>query len=216
MGGSRSSDDPRSEELLEELRSFASTGGRAVFVSQPVGGLGAVRPDNAAGAAELGAAVTELGYRRAAVITGAEHLQTVAERVEGLRRGLEPAGGRIALVERDDFDRAGGYRCTRRLIESGRIAEADVLCAGNDVMAIGAMTALRDGGIEPGRDIAVTGFNDIETAADVTPGSPPSASPRRDRPPGGRPGPRFRGAAHRGRARRGERGPARLLSPRTA
>ncbi|MBB5436226.1 LacI family DNA-binding transcriptional regulator [Nocardiopsis composta] len=169
VGGSRSSDDPRSEELLEELRSFASTGGRAVFVSQPVGGLGAVRPDNAAGAAELGAAVTELGYRRAAVITGAEHLQTVAERVEGLRRGLEPAGGRIALVERDDFDRAGGYRCTRRLIESGRIAEADVLCAGNDVMAIGAMTALRDGGIEPGRDIAVTGFNDIETAADVTP-----------------------------------------------
>ncbi|SOD59557.1 transcriptional regulator, LacI family [Streptomyces zhaozhouensis] len=169
VGGSRIAGNPHTGALLAELRAFAESGGRAVFLSQPVGGLGAVRPANAAGARDLGTAIARHGYRRAAVVTGSERLETVTERTEGLRRGLAPLGGGIAVVESDTFDRSGGYRSTRRLIESGRIGGADVLCAGNDFMAVGAMTALRDGGIEPGRDIAVTGFNDIETAADVTP-----------------------------------------------
>lgn len=169
VSGSRILGSPHVEALLGELRGFAESGGRTLFLSQPLGGLGAVRPANVSGARELGAAIAKLGYRRAAVITGSDHLESVAERTEGLRQGLAPAGGEIEMVESDTFDRSGGYRSTRRLVESGRIADADVLCAGNDFMAVGAMTALRDGGIQPGRDIAVTGFNDIETAADVTP-----------------------------------------------
>ncbi|WP_461033242.1 LacI family DNA-binding transcriptional regulator [Streptomyces mayteni] len=169
VSGSRVAGDRHAEALLAELRGFADSGGRAVFLSQPVGGLGAVHPANTSGARELGAAVANLGYLRVAVVTGWERLLTVAERTEGLRQGLASLGGEIAMVESDTFDRLGGYRATRRLIESGRIADADVLCAGNDFMAVGAMTALRDSGIEPGRDIAVTGFNDIATAADVTP-----------------------------------------------
>ncbi|RKN04626.1 LacI family DNA-binding transcriptional regulator [Streptomyces radicis] len=169
VSGSRVSHSPHADALLAELRGFTDSGGRAIFLSQPVGGLGAVHPANTSGARELGVAIANLGYRRAAVITGSESLLTVAERTEGLRQGLASLGGEIAMVESDTFDRLGGYRSMRRLIESGRIADADVLCAGNDFMAVGAMTALRDSGIEPGRDIAVTGFNDIATAADVTP-----------------------------------------------
>jgi len=39
----------------------------------------------------------------------------------------------------------------------------------SDVVAIGAMSALRDAGWEPGRDIGIAGFDDIPTAHDVTP-----------------------------------------------
>ncbi len=167
--GSRILENPHTEALLAELKGFGESGGRTVFLSQPAGGLGAVRPANTSGARELGIAIADRGYRRAAAVTGWERLETVAERTEGLRQGLASRGGGITVVESDTFDRSGGYRSTRRLIESGRIADVDVLCAGNDFMAVGAMTALRDGGLEPGRDVAVTGFNDIETAADVTP-----------------------------------------------
>ena len=45
----------------------------------------------------------------------------------------------------------------------------DSIIALNDVMAIGAMTALRANGIEPGREIGVTGFGDIPYSADVFP-----------------------------------------------
>jgi len=39
----------------------------------------------------------------------------------------------------------------------------------SDVVAIGAMSTLREAGWEPGRDIGVAGFDDIPTADDVTP-----------------------------------------------
>jgi DNA-binding LacI/PurR family transcriptional regulator len=45
----------------------------------------------------------------------------------------------------------------------------EVIFAVNDVMAIGAMTAVREAGLVPGRDIAVAGFDDIDAASDVTP-----------------------------------------------
>ncbi|WP_130799125.1 LacI family DNA-binding transcriptional regulator [Streptomyces otsuchiensis] len=169
VSGSRVTESPHTAALVAELRGFAAGGGRTIFLSRPVGGLGAVRPANSAGGRELGAAIARQGYRRAAVVTGSPRLETVTERTEGLRQGMVPLGGVITTVESDTFDRSGGYRSARRLIESGRMADADVLCAGNDFMAVGAMTALRDCGIRPGHDIAVTGFNDIETAADVTP-----------------------------------------------
>lgn len=169
VGGSRIAGNPHTDALLAELRGFADGGGRTLFLSQSVGGLGAVHPANTAGARELGTAIAGIGYRDAAMVTGAGSLETVAERTEGLRQGLATRGGGISVVENDSFDRSGGYRATLRLIRSGRIREVDVLCAGNDFMAVGAMTALRDNGIQPGRDVAVTGFNDIETAADVTP-----------------------------------------------
>jgi DNA-binding LacI/PurR family transcriptional regulator len=45
----------------------------------------------------------------------------------------------------------------------------EAIFAVNDVMAIGAMTAVREAGLVPGRDIAVAGFDDIDAASDVTP-----------------------------------------------
>jgi LacI family transcriptional regulator len=45
----------------------------------------------------------------------------------------------------------------------------EAIFAVNDVMAIGAMTALREAGLRPGRDMAVAGFDDIDAARDVTP-----------------------------------------------
>lgn len=169
VGGSRTVGSPHADALVAELRTLADSGGRAVFIGRPADGLPAVRPANLGGARALGAAVAGLGYRRAVVVTGSGRLETVRERTDGLGRGLAANGGRIIAVESDAFDRGGGYRATRRLLRSGGLGAADVLCAGNDFMAVGAMTALRDGGLRPGHDIAVTGFNDIETAADVTP-----------------------------------------------
>ncbi|MFX4292888.1 LacI family DNA-binding transcriptional regulator [Streptomyces bohaiensis] len=169
VAGSRTLGSRHSEALLAELRSLVDAGGRAVFIGRPSGGLPAVRPANLDAARALGTAIAGLGHRRAVVVTGAGRLETVRERTEGLRQGLAASGGRVIAVESDAFDRRGGYRATRRLLANGGLSAADVLCAGNDFMAVGAMTALRDGGLRPGEDIAVTGFNDIETAADVTP-----------------------------------------------
>jgi LacI family transcriptional regulator len=51
------------------------------------------------------------------------------------------------------------------------------VCA-SDVIAIAAMQALRDFGLEPGRDVAVTGFDDLPIASLA---HPPLTTVRQDR-----------------------------------
>ncbi len=67
-----------------------------------------------------------------------------------------------------DFTEAGGYRAGKRLLDLADMPSA-VFCAG-DMMALGMMIALREEGIETGRDISIIGFDDIEFAHFVTPG----------------------------------------------
>ena len=50
-----------------------------------------------------------------------------------------------------------------------RLDEIDLVFAVNDVMAIGALAALRDRGIAVPDRIALAGYDDIETARDVSP-----------------------------------------------
>ncbi|PSD23190.1 LacI family transcriptional regulator, partial [Stenotrophomonas maltophilia] len=45
----------------------------------------------------------------------------------------------------------------------------DAICAASDLIAIGAMRALREAGLRVPQDVAVTGFDDIPLAASVSP-----------------------------------------------
>jgi DNA-binding LacI/PurR family transcriptional regulator len=82
-------------------------------------------------------------------------------RARGLREGLG-ASARVTLV-------SGGHNS----VESGLAAAEFVLdrrdrptaiAAGGDVLAFGVMQAMRRRGLAPGRDISVTGFDDIPAA----------------------------------------------------
>jgi LacI family transcriptional regulator len=54
-----------------------------------------------------------------------------------------------------------------QVLEDGHRPEC--VFAVTDMMAVGAMAALRDHGLHPGRDVAVAGFDDIELLQDVQP-----------------------------------------------
>uniref|UniRef100_UPI003F49AA3B substrate-binding domain-containing protein n=1 Tax=Nonomuraea bangladeshensis TaxID=404385 RepID=UPI003F49AA3B len=89
-------------------------------------------------------------------------------------RDAEPAaaGAPEPLAVETGFTRTGGYEAARRLVERG-FEDVEAVFAVNDVMAIGAMTALRDAGVLPGRDLGVAGFDDIDSAMDVRPARRP-------------------------------------------
>ena len=61
----------------------------------------------------------------------------------------------------------GGYHATRRLLGLGKTFTA--LMAGNDEMAIGAIHALQDHGLEVPTDVSVIGMDDIPFAAHIRP-----------------------------------------------
>jgi DNA-binding LacI/PurR family transcriptional regulator len=66
-----------------------------------------------------------------------------------------------------DFSYEGGYLSMKKLLSLKRIPRA-VWCA-NDLMAIGAMTAIMEEGLKIPKDIAIAGCDDIEYATLVRP-----------------------------------------------
>ena len=168
--GSRSREEAGRESLIRELDSIRATGGRVVVVGQHGLPFATVRVDDAAGAAELATALVGLGFRRFAILGGPRELDVARERLVGFRQGLAAAGIPFddVRVVHGDFTRDGGYQETNDLLRRG-IAGLDALVAVNDVMAIGAATALRESGVRIPEDIAVAGFDDIPAAIDAAP-----------------------------------------------
>ena len=170
LTGSRSDGSESQTALVAELKAFAATGGRVVLISQEGLPFSTVVVDNYLGARALANSLVGQGYRRFAAISGARTLVTSRDRLAGFADGLAEHG--IAIhpdhVVRGEFTRDGGFAAATELLSDG-LDQVDLVFAVSDVMAIGAMSAFREAGIVVPRDIAVAGFDDIDTARDVTP-----------------------------------------------
>lgn len=165
LAGSRTIDAEDEDALIAELQSYASSGGSVVLVSQHRLPFPTVVLDGAGGAAALAEALLDLGYRGFAVLAGPEQLATARDRVEGFVAALAARGVTPRAVVHGQFGRDGGFAAAAELDVQG----VDVVWAVNDVMAIGAMAALRDRGVRVPEQVAVAGFDDIPTAADMAP-----------------------------------------------
>jgi LacI family transcriptional regulator len=61
-----------------------------------------------------------------------------------------------------DLTQRGGYRAMTELLERSSPPTAVIAC--NDLMALGAISAAQKKGLVVGRDVAITGFDDIPLA----------------------------------------------------
>lgn len=152
-----------SDALEAELRELQRAGADVVVVGHHELPFASVRADDAAGARELAAAVAAAGRRRVAILAGPADLSTAGARVDGFRAGLASAGLEPVAVVHGAFDRPGGYAGVTEM------GDADAVLAVNDVMAIGALTALRERGVRVPEEVAVAGFDDIAAASDAVP-----------------------------------------------
>jgi LacI family transcriptional regulator len=165
--GSRVQGRALEERLEQEITAFEGTGGRVVTISQPRLPVDTVVPENRAGARSLALELVALGYRRFAVLAGPTRLLASKDRVQGFRDGLAVAGVTAPVVVSGEFSRDGGYDSMNELLDRGN--GIDCVFAVNDVMAVGAMAACRQRGLELPRDLALAGFDDIVTLRDVNP-----------------------------------------------
>ncbi|RPF23075.1 LacI family DNA-binding transcriptional regulator [Myceligenerans xiligouense] len=171
-------------DLEGALTAFRESGGGVATIGQAIGSLPVVKIDNSGGAAALARELHGLGYRRFGILSGPAGLRTAADRTAGFRDVLASLGSAV----RDDdvvpgeFTRDGGHAAMTELIaRSGRPADTvpggqdagaglpELVFAVNDVMAVGAIAAVRDAGLRVPDDVAVAGFDDIPTLRDVTP-----------------------------------------------
>lgn len=123
--------------------------------------------DNVKAAATATQHLIDIGCRRIAAI-GSQPSRggTAALRLKGHRDALRDAGlpsSRELIVPATAYHRAEGASAMRHLLSMKRPPDA-VFCF-NDLLAIGAISAIRDAGLSVPGDVAVAGFDDIEEGA---------------------------------------------------
>jgi len=137
----------------------------AVLINAPadVGDYPNLRLDNAEGVEAVVAHLASLGRRHIVHIAGPEDNLDAQERAAAFRRAMARLSpGEEARIVPGDFSEQAGETAVARLLEQR--AELDALFAANDMMAIGALQALRSAGLQVPAEVAVAGFDDVPLA----------------------------------------------------
>jgi LacI family transcriptional regulator, galactose operon repressor len=170
IAGSRTTDRGSTGRLAAEIEAFAAQGGRVACVSQARIPTDTVVPSNRAGARALARELAALGHKRFAVLAGPSNLVVARDRLAGFKAGLADAGVDLpaSAVISGAFTRDGGHAAATELLAAK--TGATCVFAVNDVMALGAMAALREAGRRVPEDVSMAGFDDIPTLRDLVPG----------------------------------------------
>jgi DNA-binding LacI/PurR family transcriptional regulator len=159
--------------LPEELQRLATP---YVIGGRPIGGTAApyVDSENLMGAEVATGHLLARGRRTIGTVTGPLDMPAGVDRLAGFTKALG-ASFRDDLVENGDFTQLGGEAATERLLE--RVPNLDGLFAASDLMALGALAALRRAGRRVPEDVALVGFDDNEFAMTA---DPPLTTVRQD------------------------------------
>jgi DNA-binding LacI/PurR family transcriptional regulator len=156
-------------QLLEKRGLPVVLGGRPAAMLNTDVEVAYVDADNKGGARTAVEHLLSLGRRTVAVIAGPQDMAVGVARLAGYREALEAAG--LApdelLVGYGDFREAGGEAAMRTLLADR--PDIDAVFAASDLMAVGAMRALRDLGRRVPDDVAVVGFDDSVIARQTDP-----------------------------------------------
>lgn len=125
--------------------------------------------DNIAAVMDVIQYLISLQHEKILFLNGAPDNISCRDRLRGYRIAHDQAGIALdaRLVVESDCTPESAYQTVQRAFDSG--PEFSAVFCGSDVMAIGAMRAIRDRGLRIPEDVSVVGFDDIDFAAFVEP-----------------------------------------------
>lgn len=111
----------------------------------------------------------QMQHRRIAMITGPLHLTNAAERLNGFKRAMREANVPVLpdYTQESTFDKQGGYAKSMVLLRMSPRPTA--LFAGNDLIALGVLLAIREMGLRCPEDVSVVGFDNLDFAETTSP-----------------------------------------------
>ncbi len=162
---------PVSDRSRSHLRRLRKYGVPFVLVDRTVAGIDSdvVVGDNVAGGRQLVQHLIALGHRRIGFIVESDEVSTARDRHRGYVEGLESAGIPVdpRLIARSTVDPSGGFDGMRRLLETEDRPTA--VFTVNNLVALGAIEAVRAAGLDVPHDLALVCFDDIEYASRMYP-----------------------------------------------
>ena len=158
-------------DLTAQAESYRQSGTGVVCIDRlPKDWSGdTVTVDNEGGAYNATRYLIRMQHTRLAVITGPMHLTNAKQRLGGFRRALKESNLHVApdYVQKTTFDKHGGYSKTLVLLRLNPRPTA--IFAGNDMIALGALLAIREAGLRCPQDISIMGFDDLDLAEMTNP-----------------------------------------------
>jgi DNA-binding LacI/PurR family transcriptional regulator len=123
-----------------------------------------VDADNRAGAATAVRHLVSRGRKRIVNIAGPDDMPVGVDRLDGFRDSLPPANKRSwrRFVAHGDFSEGSGEQAMYELLD--RVPDTDAVFAASDLMAVGALRALKNRGRSVPDDVAIVGFDDSHAA----------------------------------------------------
>lgn len=109
------------------------------------------------------------GHKNIAFISGSKSLIISRHRLDGYRMALEERNIEVKedIIVEGDFQFESGYKRTIELLEQGK--EFTAIFAGNDLMAVGAIMALKSKKIEVPQQVEVIGFDNVDISRYIKP-----------------------------------------------
>jgi DNA-binding LacI/PurR family transcriptional regulator len=111
----------------------------------------------------------DLGHRTLAAITGPLRLTNSQDRLNGFKRALKKAGLEAPreYLQETTFNKAGGYAKTKILLRM--VPRPTAILACNDMIALGALQAIREADLRCPEDISLMGFDGLDLTEMTTP-----------------------------------------------
>ncbi len=162
---------PVSDRSREHLRRLPAFDVPFVLVDRTVPDIDAdtVLGDSAEGSQRLVEHLISLGHRRIGLIVETDEVSTARDRLRGYEAALAAADLPLdpELVAEAAVDPGGGYEGMRRLLALDQPPSA--VFTVNNLVAVGAIEAVREAGLEVPDDVALVCFDDIEYASRLYP-----------------------------------------------
>lgn len=159
-------------KVLEHLQSF----GHPIFLinqrdSVPYKNTYLLNTENYRGAYSAVQLLVDYGHKRIAHITGSMEKTSIKERFEGYRDCILHNGLKFfnEYVYYTHIHRAeSGYQAMKEILRSNMATPTAVFTA-NDLLAFGAMRALKEDGIHIPQDISIIGYDNAELSQYMSP-----------------------------------------------
>ncbi|MBM2614883.1 LacI family DNA-binding transcriptional regulator [Actinoplanes sp. LDG1-06] len=142
---------------------LTATRGPLVLVDRRPRGFNAplVRTDNRKVTRHAISRLFAMGHTRIAMISGPREFDTACQRLSGFRMAYQDAGSFLpdSYIRHGHLGEAGGHAAMRELLALPQVPTA-VFCF-NNLVTVGALTAIRAAGLKIPHDISVLAFDDM-------------------------------------------------------
>lgn len=128
-------------------------------------GVHVVAIDNVAAGQMAATSLIMRGYRHLGFLGGPKAASTSQDRLAGFSAQAAAQGAKVSASFAGAYSFDAGRAQMAQLIRAGQSAMAQAYFCADDVLSIGALSALREAGLRVPQDIGIIGLNDMDMAA---------------------------------------------------